>query len=137
MGVSYRKSKNIGAGTKLNVATKSVGLSTGVKGARVSINSKGTTGINLSIPGTGLRYRKTFSAKKGGAAGFIIVPIIMFLNLTIYICKVMFIFLWWLMKLSIWLVYQIYRVLFLGFQWIYCKVRNKISESKNAKQENE
>ena len=137
MGVSYRKSKNIGAGTKLNVATKSVGLSTGIKGARVSVNSKGTTGINLSIPGTGLRYRKTFSAKKGGAAGFIIVPIIMFLNLTIYICKVMFIFLWWLMKLSIWLVYQIYRLSFIGIKWAYCKIRDKISESKKAKQENE
>ena len=39
----YRKSKNIGGGVRLNTGKKSVGLSAGVKGARVSVNSIGTS----------------------------------------------------------------------------------------------
>lgn len=41
MGFTYRKSKNIGGGTRLNVGKKSVGLSAGTKGARISVNSRG------------------------------------------------------------------------------------------------
>lgn len=59
MGLSFHKSKKIGKHTNLNVNTKSVGISTGVKGARVSANSKGQVKLNLSIPGTGIRYSKT------------------------------------------------------------------------------
>ena len=66
----YRKSKNIGGGVRLNTGRKSVGLSAGVKGARVSVNSKGRIGLSLGIPGTNFRYRKVMSTKKGGG-GFI------------------------------------------------------------------
>lgn len=87
MGFTYRKSKNLGGGVRLNTGKKSVGLSSGIKGARVSVNSKGRVGLNLGIPGTNFRYRKVMSAKKGGG-GFIAAII----NLT-----------WWLMVAMVWL----------------------------------
>lgn len=71
----------------MNTGKKSVGLSSGIKGARVSVNSKGRVGLNLGIPGTNFRYRKVMSAKKGGG-GFIAAII----NLT-----------WWLMVAMVWL----------------------------------
>ena len=55
MGISYRKSKKIG-NSRVSVSTKSVGFSTGVKGARISLNSKRGARISLGVPGTGFRY---------------------------------------------------------------------------------
>ena len=50
MGFNFRKSINLGGGLKLNLGKKSVGISAGVKGARVSVNSKGRKSATLSIP---------------------------------------------------------------------------------------
>ena len=73
MGLNFRKSINLGKGFKLNVGKKSVGISGGVKGARVSMNSSGRKTATFSIPGTGLSYsvnlnnlfKKKSSKKKG------------------------------------------------------------------------
>lgn len=73
MGLNFRKSINLGKGFKLNIGKKSVGISGGVKGARVSINSSGRKTATFSIPGTGLSYsvnlnklgKKKSSSKKG------------------------------------------------------------------------
>ena len=76
MGLNFRKSINLGKGFKLNVGKKSVGISGGVKGARVSINSSGRKTATFSIPGTGLSYsvnlnnlfgKKKSSTKKGSS----------------------------------------------------------------------
>lgn len=104
MGFTYRKSKNLGGGVRMNVGKKSVGLSSGVKGARVSVNSKGRVGLSLGIPGTNFRYRKIMSAKKGG--GFIAAIV----NLT-----------WWLLVAMFWLcciicIYLWKLMVFLGKQ---------------------
>lgn len=56
MGLNFRKSINLGKGFKLNIGKKSVGISGGVKGARVSLNSSGRKTATFSIPGTGLSY---------------------------------------------------------------------------------
>ena len=56
MGLSYRKSKNLGAGLRLNSSRSGVGMSWGVKGFRVGIGPKGTR-TTFSIPGTGIRYQ--------------------------------------------------------------------------------
>ena len=88
----YRKSKNIGGGVRLNTGKKSIGLSAGVKGARVSVNSKGRMGFSLGIPGTNFRYRKVMSAKKGGG-GFIASIV----NLT-----------WWLLVAMVWICCMIF-----------------------------
>lgn len=76
MGLNFRKSINLGKGFKLNVGKNSVGISGGVKGARVSMNSKGRKTATFSIPGTGLSYsvnlnnlfgKKKTSKKKGNS----------------------------------------------------------------------
>ena len=50
MGLRFRKSKKLLPGVKLNISKNSVGLSVGVKGARVSVNSKGRVTKSVSIP---------------------------------------------------------------------------------------
>ena len=76
MGLNFRKSINLGKGFKLNVGKKSVGISGGVKGARVSVSSSGRKTATFSIPGTGLSYslnlnnlfgKKKTSKKKGSS----------------------------------------------------------------------
>ncbi|MER0285397.1 DUF4236 domain-containing protein [Clostridioides difficile] len=64
MGFNFRKSINLGGGVKLNLGKKSVGISAGVKGASVSVNSKGRKSATLSIPGTGISYTKTSTKKR-------------------------------------------------------------------------
>jgi len=56
MGLNFRKSINLGKGFKLNIGKGSIGISGGVKGARVSMNSKGRKTATFSLPGTGLSY---------------------------------------------------------------------------------
>ena len=56
MGLNFRKSINLGKGFKLNIGKKSVGISGGVKGARVSVSSSGRKTATFSLPGTGLSY---------------------------------------------------------------------------------
>ena len=75
MGLNFRKSINLGKGFKLNIGKKSVGISGGVKGARISMNSSGRKTLTLGIPGTGLSYsinlnklgKKTTNKKKASA----------------------------------------------------------------------
>lgn len=115
MGVYYRRSKKIGKNTNVNVSSSSVGLSTGVKGARIGINSKGISSINLSIPGTGFRYRKTFGKNSAGA-GAIMICLMGFMNLMVYMVQVCFVAAWWMFKLMVYFLYY----MCIGF-WIACK----------------
>ena len=64
MGFNFRKSINLGGGLKLNLGKKSVGISAGVKGARVSVNSKGRKSATMRIHGTGISYTKTSTKKR-------------------------------------------------------------------------
>ena len=59
MGFRFRKSVKIAPGVRLNIGKKSVGISAGVKGARVSVNSSGRKTTTVGLPGTGLSYSKT------------------------------------------------------------------------------
>ncbi len=56
MGLYFRKSVNLGGGLRLNFSKSGIGLSGGVRGARISTGPRGTY-MNLSIPGTGIGYR--------------------------------------------------------------------------------
>lgn len=56
MGMRFRKSIKLGGGTKLNLSKSGVGISTGVKGFRVSKNTSGRSRVTSSLPGTGLSY---------------------------------------------------------------------------------
>lgn len=64
MGFRFRKSINLGGGVRLNVGKKGVGVSTGVKGLRLSHGADGKTRVTASIPGTGLSYQETVGGKK-------------------------------------------------------------------------
>ena len=59
MGLNFRKSITICKGVKLNLSKSGVSVSGGIKGARVSLNSKGQSRATLGIPGTGVYYTKT------------------------------------------------------------------------------
>lgn len=56
MGFRYRKSINLGGGFRVNLSTKGVGYSWGVKGYRVTKTADGRTRRTVSIPGTGISY---------------------------------------------------------------------------------
>lgn len=64
MGLNFRKSITILPGVKLNLSKSGVGISTGVKGARVSLNTKGQARTTLGIPGTGIYYTKQANVKR-------------------------------------------------------------------------
>ena len=59
MGLRFRKSFKIAPGVRVNIGKKSVGISAGVKGARVSVNSKRRKTTTIGLPGTGLSYSKS------------------------------------------------------------------------------
>jgi hypothetical protein len=57
MGFRFRHSIRIAPGLRVNVGKRGVSLSAGVRGASVTFGPRGTY-TNVSIPGTGLSYRK-------------------------------------------------------------------------------
>lgn len=56
MGFRARRSFKVAPGVRLNVSAKSIGVSAGVRGARVSVNSRHGTRTTVGIPGTGISY---------------------------------------------------------------------------------
>ncbi len=61
MGFRMRKSIRIMPGVRLNVSAKSVGISAGVRGAHVSVNSRSGVRTTVGVPGTGMSYTRTQS----------------------------------------------------------------------------
>jgi hypothetical protein len=53
----YRKRIRLWPGTHLNINRRSVGISTGFRGARFSRNTDGQGTTSVGIPGSGLQYR--------------------------------------------------------------------------------
>ncbi|MBU3098733.1 MULTISPECIES: DUF4236 domain-containing protein [Clostridium] len=56
MGFRFRKSISLGKFARINLSKSGVSLSGGVKGARVSVNTKGIVRKSVGIPGTGVYY---------------------------------------------------------------------------------
>lgn len=65
MGMRFRKSVKLLPGVRMNVSKRSIGMSVGPRGAKVSVNSKGRVGTSAGIPGTGLSYQQSTTLKKG------------------------------------------------------------------------
>ena len=63
MGFTFRKSKKIAPGLKLNFSKDGLGVSAGISGARISLSPKGRVTSTASIPGSGLRYTKGVNLK--------------------------------------------------------------------------
>jgi len=62
MGFRYGKSLRIGKGFRLNISKSGVGMSVGVKGARIGVGPRGLI-RTYSIPGTSVSYTKQTSLK--------------------------------------------------------------------------
>ena len=63
MGFRFRKS--IGAGPfRVNFSKSGIGYSFGVKGARITKKSNGSTMTTIGVPGTGISYVKEYSKNK-------------------------------------------------------------------------
>jgi hypothetical protein len=63
MGWSFRRSITLGP-FRINFSKSGISYSFGMAGFRTGVNSKGRRYSSASIPGTGIRYQKTASAKK-------------------------------------------------------------------------
>jgi len=68
MAWGYRKSVRLPLGTRVNVSKSGVGVSIGVPGARIGIDSQGRSYHQVSIPGTGI-YERRYSSKPGESEG--------------------------------------------------------------------
>ena len=64
MGFRFRRSMKILPGIRLTVGKSSVGISAGVPGARVSLNSRGRVTTSAGIPGSGLYWTESKSLRK-------------------------------------------------------------------------
>lgn len=54
MGITFRKRKKVGP-LQLNISQSGIGLSTGIKGARISVGPQGWT---ITFTFLGIQYRK-------------------------------------------------------------------------------
>ncbi|WP_422122318.1 DUF4236 domain-containing protein [Planococcus sp. X10-3] len=63
MAVRFRKSFKVAPGMRVNVSSRGVGASVGVKGLRHSVNSRGQRRTTTSIPGTGLYSTSSSSSR--------------------------------------------------------------------------
>lgn len=64
MGFNFRKRIRLGKLFNLNIGKSGASISFGGKGFRQSISTRGNARTTFSLPGTGLSYSKTLSAKK-------------------------------------------------------------------------
>jgi tetratricopeptide (TPR) repeat protein len=67
MSIRFRRSMKIAPGLRLNFSKSTLGLSFGIPGARVSVNTKGDVYTSAGIPGTGLYSveRTSLKGRKG------------------------------------------------------------------------
>lgn len=71
MALRFRKSFKVAPGVRVNLSKSGIGMSAGVRGARVGINSKGRTYSSVGIPGTGIystSYSKSGRKRSSGAS---------------------------------------------------------------------
>ena len=66
--IRFRKSVKLGPGVRLNVSKRGVGVSGGVRGARVSAHTSGRRTTSVGVPGTGLGYTHTRGGGKSKAS---------------------------------------------------------------------
>ncbi len=64
MGLRVQRRIRIAKGVYLNVSKTGVGISSGVPGLRVGVNSRGQSYSSVGIPGTGIRYASTSHAPR-------------------------------------------------------------------------
>lgn len=63
MAIRFRKSFKVAPGMRVNVSSRGIGASVGVKGLRYSVNSRGQRRTTASIPGTGISSTRSSSSR--------------------------------------------------------------------------
>lgn len=58
MGLNFRRTLNLGGGFRINLSTRGIGVSGGIKGFRIGLGPRGKR-LHISLPGTGIYYQKT------------------------------------------------------------------------------
>ncbi len=128
MGVNFRKRISMGNGTSLNVGKKSVGISGGVKGARIGINSSGRAHFSLSIPGTGIRFTK-YSRK---SSGVIATCVSAFGWMLMQIFKLTMIFTYWILCL----IWMMFKWIFIGayrlFKYCCSGIKSRLRKNSSG-----
>lgn len=66
MGLRFRKSISLGKGLRLNLSKSGLGISGGIRGFRVGVNSRGSY-MSAGIPGTGIYTMHQLGKKKAAA----------------------------------------------------------------------
>ena len=62
----FRRQIRLAPGLKLDINKQSLGLTAGVRGAHVTVNTKGQRTLSAGLPGTGLSYRDTRRVRTPG-----------------------------------------------------------------------
>ena len=103
MSMRFRKSFKAG-GLNLNVNKKSIGVSSGVRGAHISANSKGGVTRSAGIPGTGISFR---SSSKGSSKddGCLVSGLKVFLFVAL---ALLIVYYGWIPTLIVGIIYFIY-----------------------------
>jgi|SRR5687767_1737639 len=65
VGFRFRRSVKVLPGVRLNISSKGISTTVGVRGASINIRPRGTT-LNVGIPGTGISYSERLSAGSAG-----------------------------------------------------------------------
>lgn len=71
MGFRVRKSIKLAPGVRMTMTPKSVGLSAGPRGARISANTRGRVTRSVGIPGSGISHVSSSSLKSGRSQGVV------------------------------------------------------------------
>ena len=66
MGFRFRRSIRLAKGVNLNIGKKSLGISAGVRGARISASTSRKPSATVGVPGTGLSYTTPLAPKTSG-----------------------------------------------------------------------
>jgi tetratricopeptide (TPR) repeat protein len=69
MGFRMRKSFKVVPGVRMTVTPRGVGMSAGTRGARVSVHSSGRVTKTVGVPGSGMSYVSTSTARKRATSG--------------------------------------------------------------------
>ncbi len=67
MGWRWRKSINLGAGTRATMTSRGLGVSWGIAGLRVGKSPTGSLWVSFTVPGTGISFFKYVSSQSSQA----------------------------------------------------------------------
>lgn len=126
MSLRFQKRKKILPGTSVNLSKSSASISSGVRGARLSLGARGIGG-SVGIPGSGISLTRLGLGRTGGIGAILAI----FVLLTVAVFQIAWFFFKTLLQISIWTVTGIARLLSLAFA--LRQTRHKVATNSKAK----